>query len=139
MCDGLGRTIKSLVGGCKEGGGAPAPRRHGDMEKGAAWEAGAGRGPGPQFLVQGHSSRISWSRLSGCQRPGGVGSLTAIWGDGGAEDRVGLCAIRHYIIGGGGWWLGWFVGGRLRGLRGLRLPGTVTRVSRCVWSSSFRC
>ena len=42
--------------------------------------------------------------------------LTGIGGDGGAEDRVGLRALRHHIVGVFNW--------PLRGLRGLRLrPG----------------
>src|ERR1039458_5431368 len=48
----------------------------------------------------------------------GVDSLTAIRGNGGAGDRMGLYALRHHVVGGRRSWLGWLVNRRLRGLRG---------------------
>src|ERR1022692_4103970 len=50
----------------------------------------------------------------------GVGSLAAVRGDGGTEDRVGLCALRHYIIEGRSLRAGRLVSRRWRGFRGLR-------------------
>ena len=58
--------------------------------------------------------------LVGLSKTRGVGSLTAIGCDGGAEDRMVLCALRHQIVRVRNLWLGWLRNRRCGGLRGWR-------------------
>jgi hypothetical protein len=80
-----------------------------------------GRGAGSGVVSRGwcrDSNRVSVVSWGPVVKDQGDRLLTAIGGDGGAEDRMVLCTLRHHIIGVRNLWLGWRVNRRLHGLHG---------------------
>src|ERR1035438_7688868 len=94
--------LKAVVGCGRRGD--TVTRRRGGLDR-ADFGTGEGTVIAHQFA--------SFVRLS---KHRGGDALTASGGEGGAEDRMGFGALRHYIVGARDRWLGGRVLGRLYGL-----------------------